>query len=80
MKQDNQLNTNLEAIPEKLKSMKNWIVCGTNQTQNQGESFKDYLKRTQVKAHPKNPNEDQRKKSNETWEAYGQRTSAKSND
>lgn len=80
MKQDNQLNTNLEAIPEKLKSMKNWIVCGTNQTQNQGESFKDYLKRTQVKAHPKNPNEDQSKKSSESWKEYGQRTSAKSND
>ena len=36
MKQDNQLNTNLEAIPEKLKSMKNWIVCGTNELQKEG--------------------------------------------
>lgn len=80
MKDNNQLKTNLEAIPEKLKSMKNWIVCGTNEIQKQDESFKDYLYRTQVKAHPKNPNESQRKKNNETWQEYGKRTSARSND
>lgn len=79
MKTLDQLQTNLEAIPEEMKRMKNWICFGTNQIKNENETFDEYSKRTGLKI-PKNPNEDQRKRDDETWKEYGTRTSASNND
>ena len=79
MKTLDQLETNLEAIPEDMKKMKNWICFGTNQIKKENETFDEYCSRTGLKI-PKNPNEDQRKKDDETWKEYGTRTSASNND
>ena len=79
MKTLDQLETNIEAIPEEMKRMKNWICFGTNQIKNENETFDEYSKRTGLKI-PKNPNEDQRKRDDETWKEYGERTSASNSD